>query len=223
MKPASFPEPLAAKIRENGILAVLVIDDAETAVPLAEALLAGGIRTMELTLRTPAAMAALARIVKHVPEMCAGIGTILEDWQVREAQAAGAAFGLAPGTSPGVLQAAAAAGFPFIPGVATPSDIEAALGFGCRLLKFFPAASGGGLAHLESMSAPYAHLGLRFIPLGGVDQDTFPVYLKHATVAAVGGSWIARRDEIAQRRWGLITDRASRAVELIQNIRGGRS
>ncbi len=215
MRPDSFPQPLAAKIREAGILAVLVIDNADDAVPLAEALLAGGIRVMELTLRTPAAMAALEKILTQVPEMCAGIGTILEDEQVHAVQTAGASFGLAPGTNPAVLQAALTAGFPFIPGVATPSDIETALGFGCRLLKFFPAETGGGLKHLESMSAPYAHLDLRFIPLGGLDQENFAAYIRHPSIAAVGGSWIARRADIAQHHWQVITDRARRAVDTI--------
>jgi 2-dehydro-3-deoxyphosphogluconate aldolase/(4S)-4-hydroxy-2-oxoglutarate aldolase len=220
MKVSVFPKELSAKIRKSGVIAVLVIDNADDAVPLAEALLAGGIVSMELTLRTPAAVAALKKIVQSTPEMSPGIGTILSPEQVGEVKAAGAAFGLAPGVNPQVVQAATSAGFPFVPGVATPTEIEMALGFGCRLLKFFPAENCGGLKYLESIAAPYAHLGCEYIPLGGLNQENMAEYLKNSAVSAVGGSWIAKREEIAQHKWQAITDKARKAVDAIKNIRG---
>ncbi|OGV59003.1 MAG: keto-deoxy-phosphogluconate aldolase [Lentisphaerae bacterium GWF2_52_8] len=220
MKNSIFPEELSEKLGKSGIVAVLVIDKPEDATPLAEALLSGGISMMELTLRTPAAIKALKMIVKNVPEMTPGIGTIISPEQVDEVKEAGAAFGLAPGSNAEVIRKTVEAGFPFIPGIATPSDIETALSFGCRILKFFPAETGGGLKHLESMSAPYAHLDIKYIPLGGLKEDNFPSYLKNPSVIAVGGSWLAKREEIAAHKWREITEKARKAVEIIKTMKG---
>ena len=214
-----FANELKVKINTHGIIAVLVVDEAKDAVPLACALLAGGIEIMELTLRTPAALEALKKIKAEVPEMTAGIGTILTPEQVLEAKAAGAVFGVSPGMNPRVVAQAKEAGLPFAPGIATPSDIEAALEFGCRLLKFFPAETCGGIKHLKSIYAPYAHLGLKFIPLGGLTQENFGAYLEMPVVTAVGGSWLAPREAIKNNDWKLITGKASKAVATINAIR----
>jgi 2-dehydro-3-deoxyphosphogluconate aldolase/(4S)-4-hydroxy-2-oxoglutarate aldolase len=155
------------KLQKSAIIAVLILDRVEDGVPLAEALLAGGVDAMELTLRTPAAIGALKEITAKVPEMLAGIGTILTTDQVKEVADAGAAFGVAPGMNPRIVEAALAAGLPFAPGICTPSDIERALEFERKFLKFFPAEPSGGLKYLESIAAPYAHLGVKYIPLGG--------------------------------------------------------
>jgi len=219
MNEGLFPEALVSKIQKTGIVAVLVVDNAADAVPLAETLLKAGINIMELTLRTPAAIESLKAIVKNAPEMAAGIGTILFPGQLEEVMGAGAAFGVAPGMNPNIVKMAADAKFPFAPGIATPSDIEAALGFGCRILKFFPAESMGGLKHLENMSAPYAHLNLKYIPLGGLNQNNFAAYLKNPSVIAVGGSWLAKRDEISCRKWNVIADKAKRAVAAVKKAR----
>src|SRR5690606_7036379 len=141
------------------------------AVPVAEALLAGGVNAMELTLRTPAALSALRRIRKAVPDMLTGIGTILTPAQVREAFDSGAAFGVAPGMNPKVVEAAIDAGLPFAPGICTPSDIARAVEFDRKWLKFFPAEPLGGLKYLETIAAPYRHLGLKYIPLGGLNPS----------------------------------------------------
>ena len=215
-----FSEKLTGRIEACGVIAVLVIDRVEDAVPLAKALLAGGIDVMELTLRTPAAIEALKEIKRNVPEMIAGIGTILTPEQVMEAKAAGAEFGVAPGMNPRVVAKAKDAGLPFAPGICTPSDIEAALEHGCRLLKFFPAETSGGLKHLKNMSAPYVHLGLKFIPLGGLDQNNLASYLADPSVAAVGGSWIAKRETIKANDWAAITAAAAKATETVKAIRG---
>jgi 2-dehydro-3-deoxyphosphogluconate aldolase/(4S)-4-hydroxy-2-oxoglutarate aldolase len=215
-----FTEELMSKIEDCGVIAVLVIDRVEDAVPLAKSLLAGGINVMELTLRTPAAIDALKAIRRSVPEMIAGIGTILTPEQVLEAKTAGAAFGVAPGMNSRVVAKAKEAGLPFAPGICTPSDIEAALEHGCRLLKFFPAETSGGLKHLKNMSAPYLHLGLKFIPLGGLDQNNLASYLSEPSIAAVGGSWIAKRETIKANDWTAITAAAAKATETVKTIKG---
>lgn len=215
----AFEEELASRVHAAGVMAVLVVDDAADAVPLAEAVLAGGIGIMELALRTPVAMEALLRIRQAVPEMVAGVGTVLLPEQVRAAQAAGAAFGVAPGTNARVLKAARAAGFSFAPGIATPSDIELALEFDCRLMKFFPAEPSGGLRYLRSIAGPYAHLGLRYIPLGGVDETNLGTYLSEPLIGAVGGSWLAPRELIRSRDWAAITKRCAAAMEVFESRR----
>jgi 2-dehydro-3-deoxyphosphogluconate aldolase/(4S)-4-hydroxy-2-oxoglutarate aldolase len=208
------------RIEQTAVVAVLVVDDVADAVPLANALLAGGITAMELTLRTPAAIDALRRVVQQVPEMLPGIGTILTPKQVDQVAEAGAAFGVAPGLNRRVVQRAQAVGLPFAPGVATPSDLEAALELGCREVKFFPAEPSGGLAYLKSMAAPYTHLGVRFVPLGGLKADNLADYLRSPLVLAVGGSWLAPRDLIRQHDWDAITRRAAEATRIVQEVRG---
>ena len=209
-----FPDELIAKIGRCAVIAVLVIDSEEHAVPLARALMDGGVDVMELTLRTDAAIGSLKKIKAEVPEMTAGIGTILTPEQVRGVAEAGAAFGVAPGLNPGVVEAAQAAGLPFAPGIATPSEVEKAVEMGCRILKFFPAESMGGLAYLKSMAAPYAHLGLRYVPLGGLNAKNMAEYLKSPLVAGIGGSWLATRELINNEKWEIITANAREAREI---------
>ena len=211
-------DPVATRLTAKGVVAVLMIDRVDDAVPVAEALLRGGVDAMELTLRTEAALPALELITGSVPEMLAGIGTILKPDQVIQARDSGAAFGVSPGTNVEVIEAAHAAGLPFAPGIMTPSDIERALPFGCEILKFFPAGSSGGIKHLKNIAAPYAHLGLKYVPLGGVNQENMTDYLKEDIIAAVGGSWIAQRDLIASGQWDQITSNASFAVQAYENL-----
>lgn len=209
-----FNQTLADKISAAGVVAVLVIDDASDAVPLARALLAGGIEVMELTLRTPAALDALRAIRREVPEITAGIDTILTVDQLQAAREAGAAFGVSPGCNPRLLAAACEAGFSFGPGIATPSDIEAALEHGAKMLKFFPAEQLGGLPYLRAMAAPYAHLGLQYIPLGGLTAANAGSYLSDPLIAAIGGSWIAPREAIKARDWNTIETNARAARDI---------
>ena len=211
-------DPVAKRLTAKGVVAVLMIDRVDDAVPVAEALLRGGVDAMELTLRTEAALPALELITGSVPEMLAGIGTILKPDQVIQARDSGAAFGVSPGTNVEVIEAAHAAGLPFAPGIMTPSDIERALPFGCEILKFFPAGSSGGIKHLKNIAAPYAHLGLKYVPLGGVNEDNMTDYLKEDIIAAVGGSWIAQKDLIASGQWDQITSNASSAVQVYENL-----
>ncbi|MCA9148815.1 MAG: bifunctional 4-hydroxy-2-oxoglutarate aldolase/2-dehydro-3-deoxy-phosphogluconate aldolase [Planctomycetales bacterium] len=216
----TFSPEMVTRVETTGVIAVLVIDDADQAVPVARALLAGGVDAMELTLRTPAALEALRRIRAEVPEMLAGIGTILTVQQVDEVVAAGAAFGVSPGTNPRVINAARQQQLPFAPGIVTPSDIEQALELDCRLLKFFPAEPSGGLSYLRSIAAPFAHLGVRYVPLGGVNTENLTAYLSEPAVLAVGGSWLAPRDLIQAQNWGEIERRASDAKRQAIAVRG---
>lgn len=210
-------------MRKGGVLAVLILESAEAAVPVARALLEGGVDCVELTLRTSAALEALRRIRAEVPEMTVGAGTILTPAQVLEAKAAGAAFGVAPGMNPRVVAAARDAGLDFAPGVCTPTDIELALEQGCRVLKFFPAEPCGGLAYLRTISAPFAHLGVSFIPLGGLGSHNAEDYLREPSVTALGGSWLATKAAIAEGRWDDITRQARAARESVIRVRGGQS
>ena len=217
-----FDDRIAGRIERCGVVAVLTVERAADAVPLARALLEGGIEAMELTLRTTAALDALRAVVAEVPGMLAGAGTVLTPAQVAQVREAGAVFGVAPGTNPRVLEAAKEAGLSFAPGVATPSEIEQAIELGCRVLKFFPAESSGGMAYLKSMAAPYAHLCLRFMPLGGVNAENMSDYLKSPLVLGLGGSWIASKEAIAARDWAAITATAREATDIAKKVRGKR-
>jgi 2-dehydro-3-deoxyphosphogluconate aldolase / (4S)-4-hydroxy-2-oxoglutarate aldolase len=170
-------------------------------------------------LRTPAALDALRTIRRDVPEMVAGVGTILTTDQVARVVEADAAFGVAPGLNPRILMAAREAGLSFAPGIVTPSDIEAALEFDCKLLKFFPAEPSGGLSFLKAMAAPYAHLGLKFVPLGGLNALNMASYLADPNIAALGGSWLAPRNLIKEGAWDRITALAVEARQIIKTTR----
>lgn len=206
--------PLFDRIKKSRVIAVLVVDQASDAVQAAKALLSGGIDAMELTLRTPAALDALRAVRAEVPEMLAGVGTILTTDQADDALAAGAEFGVSPGINPDVVRHCIDIGLPFGPGVMTPTDIDQSVALGCRLLKFFPATSSGGQAHLKNIAAPYAHLGLGFVPLGGVSADNLGDWLANPLVTAVGGSWLAPRDLIAAGNWAEIEQRARTANQI---------
>ncbi|MEM7383947.1 MAG: bifunctional 4-hydroxy-2-oxoglutarate aldolase/2-dehydro-3-deoxy-phosphogluconate aldolase [Verrucomicrobiota bacterium] len=208
------------RVAERGVVSVLTVEDEEQAVPLARALLAGGVDAMELTLRTPAAMGALKRIRKEVPEMIAGIGTILNLSQVAEVVEAGASFGVSPGLNEAVVAEARRRGLPFAPGVATPSEVERALELDCVTLKFFPAEPMGGLGYLKAMAAPYKHLGVRFLPLGGLSPANMETYLEESCVAAIGGSWIASPALIQSADWKTIESNAAGAVASVKRVRG---
>ena len=174
---------------------------------------------MELTLRTDAAIESLRKIRAEVPEMIVGAGTILTPDQLALTIDAGAAFGVAPGVNPRILAAAHEARFPFAPGVCTPTDMEIAIEHGCRLLKFFPAESMGGLAYLKAAAVPFLHLGVSFIPLSGINGTNMVSYLADPLIAAVGGSWLAPKELIAIRDWRGIAARAAAAVEVIETTR----
>lgn len=209
---------LLDRIADTGVVAVLVVDRPEDAVPLAGALLEGGVDIAEITLRTPASLDAL-QAMKEVKDIVVGAGTILTVDQVRQVSKAGAEFGVAPGMNPRVVLAAQAAGLPFIPGILTPSEVEQALECGCRTLKFFPAEVSGGLSYLKNIAAPYAHLNVRYIPLGGLTLANARPYFEDSRVLAVGGSWIAKRELIERHDWKTITKNARETRDLVNEVR----
>ncbi len=210
---------LIKKIDDAGIIAVLIIDDVKHAVPVARALLAGGVDTIELTLRTPAAMESAKAIKKEVPEMSLGFGTVLTVDQVKAVIDVGADFAVSPGCNPKIIREAQKQGLSFAPGIMTPTDIEMALEEGCRILKYFPAETSGGMKHLESISAPYNYLGLKFIPLGGCNINNAPSYLQSDLITAIGGTWVAKRPLIQSEDWSAITNNAKEIRNLITKIR----
>jgi len=214
--PVLTPESeLGQTLAEERLIAVLIIDEVAAAVPLARALLAGGVRVMELTWRTDAALDSLKAIRAAVPEMVVGLGTLLDPEQAVAAADAGAHFGVSPGVNIEVIRAAHGVGLPFGPGVMTPTDIDVAMREGCRILKFFPAESAGGLSHLRNIAAPFLHLGPQFIPLGGVSLSNLRSYLDEPLVTAVGGSWLAPRNLVQAGEWGRIEALAREARSLI--------
>jgi 2-dehydro-3-deoxyphosphogluconate aldolase/(4S)-4-hydroxy-2-oxoglutarate aldolase len=206
------------RLRDEGVIAVLTVDRVAHAVPLARALVDGGLGILELTMRTPVAVEAVGEIQRHVPEAVVGIGTIISSAQATEAAAAGAVFGVAPGLNPQVVRAARDRDLPFIPGVVTPSEVERAVDLGCRVLKFFPAEASGGLTYLKSMATPYDHLDLRYVPLGGINAGNLRAYLEDPRILAVGGSWIATRKLIAAEDWATITANAREARAIVQQV-----
>lgn len=215
---AMTPE-IIEKIDESGIVAVLVIDELKHVKPLAEALLKGGVDAIELTLRTPVALDAAKIIKKDFPEISLGFGTVLTVDQVKAVADAGADFAVAPGCNPKVIAEAYRQGLSFAPGIMTPSDIEIAVEQGCRVLKYFPAETSGGMENLTNMVAPYQYLGLTFIPLGGCNIQNASTYLESPLITAIGGSWVANRSLIQSENWDAITQNSREIRDLINKIR----
>jgi 2-dehydro-3-deoxyphosphogluconate aldolase/(4S)-4-hydroxy-2-oxoglutarate aldolase len=206
-----------------GVVPVIAIERAGDAVPLADALLEGGLPVAEITFRTPAAADVLAAIRDARPELCIGAGTVLDKDNLERAIASGARFGLAPGFDPEIVAAAEAAGLPFCPGIMTPSDLTLAAARGVRLAKFFPAGIAGGPKALAGISAPFAHLGIRFIPTGGVTEGTIGEWLALKAVVAVGGTWIAKTEDIREGRFADIARNAAAAVKTARQALEARS
>ncbi len=207
------------KIAEFGVVPVIAIDSAEQALPLADALIAGGLPLAEITFRTEAAAEAIRQIAKNRPQMLVGAGTVLTPATVAAAREAGAAFAVAPGLNARVVGSARALGLPFVPGTANPSDVEIGLELGCKLLKFFPAEALGGAKLLSAIYAPYKHTGVKFMPTGGVTADNLESYLSLPAVAAVGGTWLAKPADIAAGNWDAIAARCRAAREIVARVR----
>jgi 2-dehydro-3-deoxyphosphogluconate aldolase/(4S)-4-hydroxy-2-oxoglutarate aldolase len=194
------------------VIPVVVVDDADHAVPLAEALLRGGVGVIELTLRTPAALAAIERIAAEVPQIVIGAGTITAPEHAEQAAKAGAAFLVTPGSTDRVLNAAEDTGLPLLPGAATVSEAMRLAERGLTALKFFPAEAAGGSDYLKSIGGPLPHL--RFCPTGGITPESAPRYLALPNVGCVGGSWLAPKDALAAGDWGRVEALARAATEL---------
>ena len=213
--PVAIPtsEELVGQLRRLKIVPVITIDDPAHASRLAKALSDGGLPCAEVTFRTPAALEALRRMTAEHPDMLLGAGTVLTVKQAAEARAAGARFIVAPGFNPAVVEDCLANGMPVFPGVCTPTEIEAALGLGLTVLKFFPAEPIGGIKYLKAIAAPYT--AVQFMPTGGVTVENIGTYLAFPRVVACGGSWMAPPDWIAGEQFDRIRDAAKRAVETV--------
>jgi len=196
-------------MRAAPVMPVVVIDEERHAAPMARALLAGGVRVIEVTLRTPAAPAAIAAIAREVPDAIVGAGTVLTAADLGAAIAAGARFALSPGATPALLSAAASAPIPFIPGIATSSELMAGIDAGFTHFKFFPAEQAGGAPAVKALGGPFADA--RFCPTGGIGPDQVSAYLSLANVLCVGGSWITPADKMRAGDWAGIEALARRA------------
>jgi len=209
-----------SRIAQLGIVPVIAIENADAAIPLADAFIEGGLPVVEITFRTAAAAEVIRKMARERPQLIVGAGTVLTLANLEAAKASGAAFAVAPGLNPQTVKQAQAMGLPFMPGVATPSEIELGLSLGCKLLKFFPAEANGGVSMIEALSAPYKHAGVRFMPTGGVNPANLESYLKLDTVAAVGGTWIAKKEDLAHGKWDDIRNRCKAALEIVAKARG---
>ncbi|KAB2972470.1 bifunctional 4-hydroxy-2-oxoglutarate aldolase/2-dehydro-3-deoxy-phosphogluconate aldolase [Streptomyces sp. SS1-1] len=197
------------------VVPVVVVDDPSDAVPLARALVAGGLRAIEVTLRTPAALDAIRAVADAVPDAVVGAGTVLTPGQVTRSVEAGARFLVSPGWTDALLDAMRASGVPYLPGVSTASEVVALLERGVRELKFFPAEAAGGTAYLRSLYGPLPQV--RFCPTGGIGPGSAPDYLALPNVACVGGSWMLPADAVAARDWGRVETLAREAAGLGQS------
>ncbi len=203
-----------------GIIPVIVIDDAEKAVPLARALVAGGLPVLEVTFRTAAAPIAIQAIKKEVPRAILGAGTLLTPDMVRAAKQAGAEFGVAPGFDPVVMQAAKEAGLPMCPGIATASELSQALSAGCKMVKFFPAEAAGGVNMIKNFLGAFRFTGVKFMPTGGVKPSNVADYLSVPEIVCCGGTWIVPKDALAANDYAKIEALAKEASDLVKKIRG---
>jgi 2-dehydro-3-deoxyphosphogluconate aldolase / (4S)-4-hydroxy-2-oxoglutarate aldolase len=211
---ASRSDRLRELLRLAPVIPVITIERVEDAVPLARALVSGGLRLLEITLRTAAGRDAAAAIVAEVPEAVVGIGTVLTPQDLARSRELGARFALSPGATPELLDAAAASDLPFMPGVATASELMAALARGFDIVKFFPAVPAGGVAALKALGGPFPQV--RFCPTGGVSEDNAAEWLALPNVVVVGGSWLTPASEIRGGAWDRITERARRSANLRQ-------
>ncbi len=205
------------RIHRIGVIPVIAIEDAKQAAPLARALVAGGLPAAEVTFRTAAAEEAMRTITREVPEMLVGAGTVLTCEQVDRALDAGAKFIVSPGTNPKVVRHCQERGVPIVPGVVTPTEIEAALELGVEVLKFFPAEPSGGLSMLKALSAPYT--GVKFMPTGGVSAANAADYLKAPFIWACGGSWMVKKDQISAGKFDEIQALAAQAAAIVKTVR----
>ena len=205
MDPLTLAEP-------GPVIPVIVIDDLEAAVPLARALTEGGVRVLEITLRTSVALRAIEAIARAVPEAIVGAGTVRSATDVQTALDAGCTFAVSPGYTSAIGLACAERGLALLPGVATASEVLQATGDGYRFLKFFPAAAAGGVPMLKALAGPFADVV--FCPTGGIDAQSAPQYLALANVRVVGGSWLTPADAVAAKDWARITQLARAASAL---------
>ncbi len=206
------------KLHELGIVPVVVIDDAKDAIPLAKALIEGGLPCAEVTFRTAAAADAIKAIADNFPDMLVGAGTVLTTEQVDKAVAAGAKFIVSPGTNPKVVKYCVEKNIPITPGTCNPSDVEQALECGVNIVKFFPAEPAGGLKYIKAIAAPY--VDVKFMPTGGINANNVRDYLAYNKIWACGGSWMVKGDLIKAGDFEKIKELTAEAVQIVKEVRG---
>ncbi len=206
------------KLKQIGIIPVVVLDDEKDALPLAECLMEGGLPCAEVTFRTAAAEESIRRMAKAYPEMLVGAGTVLSCDQADRAIGAGARFIVSPGLNPRVTEHVLRQGVPMTPGVCTPTEIEAAMQFGLDVVKFFPAEASGGLKMIKALAAPY--VGLQFMPTGGINAENVRDYLRFDRVLACGGSWMVSGKLVRDQQFAEILDLVRQAAGIVKEIRG---
>jgi 2-dehydro-3-deoxyphosphogluconate aldolase/(4S)-4-hydroxy-2-oxoglutarate aldolase len=209
---ANAEQDLSSMLSLAPVIPVVVIDDESTAVPMARALVAGGLPVIEMTLRTPAGLSAIKRIAQEVPEAVVGAGTVLTPADVSASVGAGSRFLVSPGCAPGVIEAMLGSGVPFLPGTATASEVMGLLERGLTYAKFFPAKPAGGVAYLKALAGPLPMV--RFCPTGGIDLAGAPEFLALPNVVCVGGSWLTPADAVAAGDWGRVEQLARQASGL---------
>ena len=203
-----------------GIIPVIVIEDEAKAVPLARALVKGGLPVLEVTFRTAAAPAAIAAIKKEVPDAVLGAGTLLTPEMVRAAKAAGAQFGVAPGFDPAVMAEAKQVGLPMCPGIATASELSQALSAGCKMVKFFPAEAAGGVNMIKNFLGAFRFTGVKFMPTGGVKPSNVGEYLSVPEIVCCGGTWLVPKTALDADDYDTVERLAKEASELVKSVRG---
>lgn len=208
---------LIEQIQNTAVIPVIKIDNVEDALPLAEALKKGGLCAAEITFRTDAAEESIRRIAEAYPDFLVAAGTVLTPEQADKAMAAGASFIVSPGTNPEVVKHCNAKGYPIIPGVCTPSEVEMALSLGLTYLKFFPAEAAGGVKMIKAMAAPYTKV--KFMPTGGIGVKNLAEYLTCKAVFACGGSWMVPSDKITEKKFDEIEALTREAVQLVKEIK----
>ena len=218
IKGVSKLNELVKKIYDIGIVPVIAMSDVEKAVPLAKALIAGGIPCAEVTFRTAEGEECIRRIATEVPEVLVGAGTVLTTEQAERARKAGAEFVVSPGFNPRVVQYCVENEIPIIPGCANPSDMEAAMEFGLETIKFFPAEQAGGLSYIKACAAPYTKL--KFMPTGGISAKNLGEYIAFNKVIACGGSWMVSKELIETGNFDEITRLCKAAVQIVKDVRG---
>jgi 2-dehydro-3-deoxyphosphogluconate aldolase / (4S)-4-hydroxy-2-oxoglutarate aldolase len=206
-------------LRLSPVMPVVTIEDAAIAPELARAFVRGGIRVIEVTLRTPAALRAIEAISRAEPGICVGAGTVLSIADLHSAASAGAAFAISPGSTPALLAAGPLGPIPYLPAVATASELMSGLAAGYRCFKFFPAGAAGGIPMLKAFAGPFPDA--RFCPTGGITQDTVRSYLELPNVLCAGGSWLSPGDALAARDWARIEALASKAAASRTAVRSG--
>lgn len=205
-------------LRKTGIVPVVVIDDAKDALKLGKALLDGGIACAEVTFRTEAAEEAIRILSENYPEMLVGAGTVLTIEQVKRAVNAGAKFIVSPGINPTVVKYCTDNDILIIPGTCNPTNVETALEFNLKVVKFFPAEQAGGLNYIKAISEPYTDV--LFMPTGGINQNNVAEYLKNDRIIACGGSWMVKKDLIKDGKFDEITKLTKEALEIVKEVRG---